>query len=576
MKRMVSGIMLISLLICVLTSAINSESIPLGVCSGAVSNINFNQMSFKFDGTTYYNNTEWGSVNVIFIGQEPIMYFNLAVNGSWQVQNIPVLSDCGVGVIQNMTYYFDLGTERGADVTSLSYDYAFTSDILGTMPGGSNPASVGDDYIALWAGFEGLMPELAPAEPLVGGKVVSEKHSQDPKPNQECDPGECVPTAVSNSLKFLYDHNLMPLSDEQPISIAAMKTATGFKAGKVPRNWWEVKDKYMKDHKYPITTRKTTDMSDIEKQIDNGQDVEIQEYWVNESTGEKVGHLSRLVGIVKEEDGTYGMDVADDTMQGEKGGCITHSRTYDPATGDLKGGHVGSKFDFAVVECPDYLEIFDRPTRDEYTPIGKTLTEPLRIMTMQNVSSWKVGFRFGPDILECVNFTEGPYLSDIGATTWILGTIDNVNGIVTSHNCTLEAGKYQNGTGVLAYITFRAKSYGSTAINLTDEDGDPCECMVLDSDGNETSVNLLNGSIFITIVGDFGGGLPPQFLKFDYVINGKDLALFLQCYHGTAPPEAMYLADLGGGIPPRFYQYDGKVDGKDLSLFLQCYKGLGP
>jgi len=88
--------------------------------------------------------------------------------------------------------------------------------------------------------------------------------------------------------------------------------------------------------------------------------------------------------------------------------------------------------------------------------------------------------------------------------------------------------------------------------------------------------NRTDGSILITKVGDFGGGVPPAFFNCDGSVDGKDLALFLQCYKGTAPAEAMYLGDLGGGVPPQFYNCDGKVDGKDLSLFLQCYKGLGP
>ena len=88
--------------------------------------------------------------------------------------------------------------------------------------------------------------------------------------------------------------------------------------------------------------------------------------------------------------------------------------------------------------------------------------------------------------------------------------------------------------------------------------------------------NRTDGSILVTKVGDLGGGVPPAFFNCDGSVDGKDLALFLQCYRGTAPAEAMYLGDLGGGVPPQFYNCDGKVDGKDLSLFLLCYKGLGP
>lgn len=93
----------------------------------------------------------------------------------------------------------------------------------------------------------------------------------------------------------------------------------------------------------------------------------------------------------------------------------------------------------------------------------------------------------------------------------------------------------------------------------------------------DTSDNTLtDGTVVVTKVGDFGGSIPPQFFLFDDKVNSKDLALFLQCYKRTAPPEAMYLGDLGGGVPPQFYKCDGKIDSKDLNLFLLCYKGLGP
>jgi hypothetical protein len=88
--------------------------------------------------------------------------------------------------------------------------------------------------------------------------------------------------------------------------------------------------------------------------------------------------------------------------------------------------------------------------------------------------------------------------------------------------------------------------------------------------------NCTDGWILITKVGDLGGGVPPEFFNFDGKVDSKDLALFLQCYKGLGPPNAMYLGDLGGGLPPQFYRCDGKVDSKDLSLFLMCFKGQGP
>jgi hypothetical protein len=92
-----------------------------------------------------------------------------------------------------------------------------------------------------------------------------------------------------------------------------------------------------------------------------------------------------------------------------------------------------------------------------------------------------------------------------------------------------------------------------------------------------TPANMLVPGALPYRVGDLGSGLPPQFgNNFDGVCNGKDYALFLQCYHGTAPAKYNYLADLGGGIPPTFFEYDGKVDGKDFVLFLLLLWGKGP
>jgi len=50
-----------------------------------------------------------------------------------------------------------------------------------------------------------------------------------------------------------------------------------------------------------------------------------------------------------------------------------------------------------------------------------------------------------------------------------------------------------------------------------------------------TDNNCTDGWIRITKVGDLGGGMPPEFFKCDGVIDGLDLALFIQCYNGLGP-----------------------------------------
>jgi parallel beta-helix repeat protein len=123
-----------------------------------------------------------------------------------------------------------------------------------------------------------------------------------------------------------------------------------------------------------------------------------------------------------------------------------------------------------------------------------------------------------------------------------------------------------------AYFTFTCNTSSLPMGNYTIS----AYALPVPSEIDTTDNNCTGGWMLITEVSDLGGGMPPQFLLFDGVVDGKDKALFLLCYKGTAPPEAMYLGDLGGGTPPQFFKCDGKVDGKDKALFLLCYKGLGP
>jgi parallel beta-helix repeat protein len=112
---------------------------------------------------------------------------------------------------------------------------------------------------------------------------------------------------------------------------------------------------------------------------------------------------------------------------------------------------------------------------------------------------------------------------------------------------------------------------------------------------NETDTtdnNCTDGSVLITKVGDLGSrvevspGPPPvyanEFFACDGLVTSADLNLFLQCYKGTAPTDAMYLGDLGsrvvvgGTYTNVFFVCDGAVTSADLNLFLQCYRGQGP
>jgi hypothetical protein len=83
-----------------------------------------------------------------------------------------------------------------------------------------------------------------------------------------------------------------------------------------------------------------------------------------------------------------------------------------------------------------------------------------------NLNYWQIGMFFNPSVLECVNFTEGPFLQSAGTTVWQPGTIDNNAGVITPFGAHLGNGTGANGNGTLAYVSFRVKDTGSSSLVL--------------------------------------------------------------------------------------------------------------
>ncbi len=331
------------------------------LCTGAwADSLDFYQVDFNLDGTVYID-SEWGSLDLTYTGDAGILYFNLAVDGNWGIQNIPVLSREGAGVDQTTAFSFDLGVPRGTPVSTLNYDYALTATVQDTMPGGSFPATVLDRSVVAYSGARGVsIPPLPAASPLIGGAAATpDKHAHSGFPNQESGHNECVPTAVSNSLQFLNARHSLGI-DPSEITIAKMKTATNWAAAhgvwiehddtRPPgqRNaWWEDKDAYMQAHDaLPITTRKITEFDDVAGWIEIGADIELQGDW----------HGAAIVGITYLGAGKYQIDVAHDTKQDALGGTQVDPLIYDETTRKFKGSpgwFDGSSFRYAIVEIPE-------------------------------------------------------------------------------------------------------------------------------------------------------------------------------------------------------------------------------
>jgi hypothetical protein len=281
-------------------------------------------------------------VDVVFPGQTGVLYFNLNINGSWQVENIPVLSVDGP-ISQRVTHSFSLGVSPGVQVGSVNAGFSLTADTLTSMPPATGQVPVGDRTIIEYSGIQGQTLTYSQAAPLLGGGGDGAKHTNEGVPNQECGTLECGPAAVSNSLKFLKaKHNLnIPDAD---ITIDKMKQATGWTAGGCPVGWFNTKNTYMQNNNIPITTTSTNNIADVITALDNNCDVEL----------DATRHIAAIVGVQKLKDGKYAVTVAHDTKQNEAGGTIQETGTYDPATGVFTGITWVNNDTICgfVIECP--------------------------------------------------------------------------------------------------------------------------------------------------------------------------------------------------------------------------------
>ena len=333
--------------------------------------LQFSQIDFNLDGN-FTPDSGWGAVDFTFTGSNDVLYFNLSVNGTWQVLDMPVLTTEDVGTSQTQRFTFDLGVPDGVDVSSLNYGYTLTTAPTGVMPPSTVSAAVLPDAYEVYAsgGTVDFPTTPGTAGPTQGSTTTSGSSAVHKNfPNQQAGPRECAPTAVSNSCKFLKAKHGLPIADSS-ISIAKMKTAVGFIAGwGSPRDtFWSNKKAYMKAHKIPITTKKVekADIAKIIPEIKDGQDVEMEIF----------GHTVAVTGIKDLGGGKYSVTVAHDKKQSDPNkGNVTETATYDKSTGKWSGALKMYKgINYFVVECP--LPKKDTQKTQDTAPAGTNKITP--------------------------------------------------------------------------------------------------------------------------------------------------------------------------------------------------------
>jgi PKD repeat protein len=119
--------------------------------------------------------------------------------------------------------------------------------------------------------------------------------------------------------------------------------------------------------------------------------------------------------------------------------------------------------------------------------INQTFTVNVTITLAFDLHYWQAGMAFNPNVLQCINFTEGPFLRTGGNTVWQTGTIDNNAGTITPYGASLTSTNGVSGNGTLAYITFMVKDTGASSLQLQ-------YVILLDSNNIQIApVNLQNG-----------------------------------------------------------------------------------
>ncbi len=303
------------------------------------------QLDVTFDDGAHPD-SPWGQVLVDYVGETGVLYFNLAVNGIWRIQNMPVLSREGPGIAQTSAFLFDLGVSDGTDVTTAQVAFDLNTDVQAGIPASAAAMGIGDHTWDITTGTAGRAISYSPPAPsLIGGQAAGDKVGHKGFPNQRADNNECVPVALSNSLQWLNGRYGLGLA-EADISIAAMKAVVGWTAAGAGQQWWTKKRTRFKD----VLTTSTIprfNIGEVYDAVARGCDVELR---AND-------HVVAVTGAQKLADGKYSLELTHDPDQKdgkapEKEG--TQTVTWDPKTKKFSGAPwiEGHSADLIVVECP--------------------------------------------------------------------------------------------------------------------------------------------------------------------------------------------------------------------------------
>ena len=307
--------------------------------------MNGNGISFPYSG--------WGSVELTHNGALPVQYFNLSVNGSWVVQNVPVLRRFGADAEQTVHFKCPLGT-FGQPLVQVNAGHSLTPGTLVSAPPSNVAVPVGLTVERLFPGEDTDTLEYGTPRNLVGGAVVRQSTGLPSFPNREQGNNECAPGAIVNSLSYLNEHFSLFI-DPAEFTMDKIKAAIGWHPGGAPvgadpvnATWVQKKDQYMRAKGFPISTTVIVDPQAAMNSLSNRCDVEIR----------MKGHVAAVVGMTDLGNNRYSIDLAHDLDQGAAGGNIVETIVLDMNEKKLffrmDGSNWSPDFRAFVIECPGF------------------------------------------------------------------------------------------------------------------------------------------------------------------------------------------------------------------------------
>jgi hypothetical protein len=122
-----------------------------------------------------------------------------------------------------------------------------------------------------------------------------------------------------------------------------------------------------------------------------------------------------------------------------------------------------------IVKAQTMPMVFIDP-KETQTQINATFIVNVNVSDVYDLCSWQAYIYFSNQILEATGYNEGPFLSSHGSTLFS-GNIDNgydaTHGEVWMYCLRTWTGTGVDGSGTLGTVTFRAKTGGTSPLNLT-------------------------------------------------------------------------------------------------------------